>query len=178
MTKLLFLTLSTCLLLLAGNNSLAGNSLVVNFEGNLVVSGCELSDDALKKQVELPNLRFSSLEQQGRSELQPFQLDIVNCTPTMMNKTIKITLSSKRIAANNGIRYVMTDGPTNVLLAITDSEGKELTFNTPIDISKVTQVGKDSINTLAFGVYAIKPWVGRLRPGDFSALVTFNLDYI
>ncbi|HBO24299.1 MAG TPA: type 1 fimbrial protein [Providencia sp.] len=177
MTKFLSLILGAYLLLLVGNNSLA-NGLVVNFEGNLLTNGCKLSDDALKKEITLPNLRFSTLENLGRSDIQPFQLDIVNCTTMAMNKTIKITLSSEKIITNNGISYVMTNGVTNILLALTDNEGKELKFNVPIDISKITQVGKDSVNTLLLGVYAKKPWIDRLKPGDFSALVTFNLDYI
>ncbi len=63
-----------------------------------------------------------------------------------------------------------------MLLALTDSRGKELELNTTIDVSTVTESGKGSVNTLLFGVYAQKPFSSLLKQG-FSSTVTFNLDY-
>ena len=164
------------LLFLTANNSFA-NSLTVYFEGVLVPLGCRLSDDDTQKKIYLSGLRFSSLETLGRSDMQPFKLDIVDCSTMALNKTIKITLNTQNTEVHNGINYLKTTGESNVLLALTDSNGKELDLNTKIDVSKVTESGKGSINTLSFGVYAQKPFNARLKTGGFASTVTFNLDY-
>lgn len=174
MTKYSILLFS--LLFLTGNSSFA-NSLTVYFEGVLVPLGCRLSDDDAQKKIYLSGLRFSSLETLGRSEVQPFQLDIVDCSAMALNKTIKITLNTQNTETHNGINYLKTTGESNVLLALTDSNGKELDLNTKIDVSTVTESGKGSINTLSFGVYAQKPFNARLQTGSFASIVTFNLDY-
>lgn len=164
------------LLFLTANSSFA-NSLTVYFEGELLAVGCHLSDDDTQKKIYMSGLRFSSLETQGRSEMLPFQLDIVDCSAMALNKTIKITLNTQNSEAHNGINYLKTTGESNVLLALTDRNGKELDLNTKIDVSTVTETGKGSINTLSFGVYAQKPFNARLKTGAFSSTVTFNLDY-
>lgn len=164
------------LLFLTVNSSYA-NSLTVYFEGVLVPLGCRLSDDDAQKKIYLSGLRFSSLETLGRSDMQPFQLDIVDCSEMALNKTIKITLNTQNTEVHNGINYLKTTGESNVLLALTDSNGKELDLNTKIDVSTVTASGKGSVNTLSFGVYAQKPFNARLKTGGFASTVTFNLDY-
>ncbi|WP_375084001.1 fimbrial protein [Providencia sp. SKLX074055] len=164
------------LLFLTANSSFA-NSLTVYFEGVLVPLGCRLSDDDAQKKIYLSGLRFSSLETLGRSDIQPFQLDIVDCSTMALNKTIKITLNTQNTEVHNGINYLKTTGESNVLLALTDSNGKELDLNTKIDVSTVTESGKGSINTLSFGVYAQKPFNARLKTGSFASTVTFSLDY-
>lgn len=176
MTKYIFFLLSFSPLLLAGNNNLE-NSMVIYFEGNLLPISCHLSDDDMKKKIYLSGLRFSSLENLGRSDIQYFQLNIVDCSAMVLNKTIKIIFNTKNTEIHNGINYLKTTGDSNVLLALTNNNGKELNFNTPIDISTVTESGKGSINTLTLGVYAQKPFNERLKTGSFSSLVTFNLDY-
>lgn len=177
MTKTFALMVSMSSLLFTSYGSLA-NSLSVYFEGALVPLGCRLSDDDTKKKVYLSGLRFSELENQGRSDIQPFQLDIVDCSTAALNKTIKITLNTQDTETHNGVTYLKTTGESNVLLALTDGKNAQpLKFNTPIDISTVTESGKGSINPLQFGVYAQKPFNGRLKTGSFSSLVTFNLDY-
>jgi len=164
------------LLFLTANNTFA-NSLTVYFEGVLVPLDCRLSDDDTQKKIYLSGLRFSSLETLGRSDMQPFKLDIVDCSTMALNKTIKITLNTQNTEVHNGINYLKTTGESNVLLALTDSNGKELDLNTKIDVSTVTESGKGSINTLSFGVYAQKPFNARLKTGGFASTVTFNLDY-
>ncbi|MDD9338660.1 MAG: fimbrial protein [Providencia heimbachae] len=176
MTKYFSSIFGCITLLLIANNSVA-NSLSVYFEGNLIPVGCQLSDDGNKKKIYLSGLRFSSLENLGRSDTQPFQLDIVDCSTTALNKTIKITFNTQSTEIHNGINYLTTTGESNVLLAITNSKGKELEFNTPLDVSTITATGKGSVNTLTFGVYAQKPFKERLKTGSFSSLITFNLDY-
>lgn len=164
------------ILFLTWNSSFA-NSLPIYFKGVLVPVGCKLSDNDMQKKVYLSGLRFSSLEMSGNSDIQSFQLDIVGCSAASVNKTIKITLHSQNIEIHNGISYLKTTGESNVLLALTNSGGKELSFNEPIDISTVTESGNGSINTLSLGVYAQKPFNARLKTGGFSSIVTFNLDY-
>ncbi len=176
MTKYLSYLFGFSALLLIANNSFA-NSLSVYFEGVLVPLGCQLSDDDTKKKIYLSGLRFSTLENLGRSDVQPFQLDIVDCSAMALNKTIKITFNTQSTETQNGVTYLKTTGDSNVLLALTNNKGKELGFNKAIDISTVTESGKGSINTLTFGVYAQKPFKERLKTGSFSSLVTFNLDY-
>lgn len=164
------------LLFLTWNTSFA-NSLTVYFEGVLVPLGCRLSHDDTQKKIYLSGLRFSSLETLGRSEIQPFKLDVMDCSAMALNKTIKITLNTQNTEIHNGINYLKTVGESNVLLALTDSHGKELSLNTTLDVTTVTESGKGSVNTLLFGVYAQKPFNNRLKTGSFSSTVTFNLDY-
>lgn len=153
------------------------DSLSVYFEGTLLLQGCTLSNDDTQKKIDLTDLKLSTLENVGHSNIQPFQLNIVDCPETALNKNIKITLNAQNIENHNGISYLKTTGDSNVLLALTNSDGQELDFNKPIDVSTVTTSGKGSINTLSFGVYAQKPFNLRLNTGDFSSIITFNLNY-
>ncbi|MBQ0270562.1 fimbrial protein [Providencia huaxiensis] len=177
MTKYLLSILVFSSLLLVSNLGFA-NSLVVYFEGTLIPLGCQLSDDDTKKKVYLSGLRFSELENQGRSAIQPFKLDLIDCSSFALNKTIKITFNAKNTETHSGITYLKTTGESNVLLVLTDgNNGQPLEFNKLLDFSKITESGKGSINTLSFGVYAQKPFNQPLKTGSFSTLITFNVDY-
>ncbi|HAU5548719.1 TPA: type 1 fimbrial protein [Proteus mirabilis] len=149
----------------------------IYFEGNLLVLGCRLSDNDTKKEIYLSELRLFSLDNQGRSDTQYFQINIVDCSKVALDKMIKITFNSQNIETHNNIDYLTTTGNSNVLLSLTDSENKEIKFNTPIDTNKVIESGKGSSNILTFGVYAQKPFNNFLNTGSFSSIVTFSLDY-
>lgn len=175
MMKNITLLLSACLMPLVSPFSAA--DMTVLFEGNLIQLGCHLSDDSAKKKVVLPEQRFSELENQGRSEPYFFQLEILDCSKSTLNKTVKITFKSSNTEKNNGIHYLKTAGSTNLLLAITDQKGKEIVLNTAVDIRKIIEIGKGSINIVSLGIYAQKNFNKPLVAGDFSAMLTFNLDY-
>lgn len=152
--------------------------MTVYFDGELVKTRCHLSDDDTKKKVYLSELRFSELENQSRSPTYHFQLDVVDCAPIDLNKTIKITFNTKDIEQHNGITYLKTTGESNVLLALTNSNNDQpVELNQPIDLTKVTESGEGSVNTLSFGVYVQKPFNQQLKTGSFSTLITFNVDY-
>lgn len=175
MTRNMTLLLGAGFMLLVSQYSAA--EMTVSFEGNLVKVGCRLSDDSAGKEVVLPEQRFSELENQGRSEPYFFQLEILDCSKNTLNKTVKITFNSNNTEKHNGIDYLKTAGSTNLLLALTDHKGKEIALNSAINTRKITETGKDSINTVSLGVYAQKPFNSSLYAGDFSAMLTFNLDY-
>ncbi|WP_413495902.1 fimbrial protein [Morganella psychrotolerans] len=175
MTRNMTLLLSAGFMLLVSQFSAA--EMTVSFEGNLVNPGCHLSDDSTRKEVVLPEQRFSELEYQGRSEPYFFQLEILDCSKNILNKTVKMTFSSNTTEKHNGIYYLKTAGSTNLLLALTDHQGKEIALNSAIDTQKITETGKGSINIVSLGVYAQKPFNTSLYAGDFSAMLTFNLDY-
>ncbi len=45
--------------------------------------------------------------------MQPFKLDIMDCSAMALNKTIKITLNTQNIETHNGINYLKTTGESN-----------------------------------------------------------------
>lgn len=163
--------------MLLTSNSPFVYSLTANFEGTLATSTCQLSDDDNKKNIPISGLNFNSLQSLGRSNIQYFMLSIIKCPTTAINKTIGITFNIQNTEVNNGINFLKTEGDTNMLLALTNEKGRELEFNKPINVSKVTQSGNGLVNTLTLGVYAQKPFNAELKTGNFSAIATFSLNY-
>lgn len=153
------------------------DNLTVNFEGVLLTIGCRLDDDDMQKKINLSDLRFSTLENTGRSAIMPFTITIKNCSKLALNKTVKINFNTQDYEVHNGLTYLKTTGDANVLLALTDGNGKEITLNKPINISTITETGIMGLNKLKFGVYAKTPFDSRLQIGDFSSTITFNIEY-
>ncbi len=60
----------------------------------------------IHRKIYLSGLRFSSIETLGRSDMQPFKLDIMDRSAMALNKTIKITLNTQNIETHNGINYL------------------------------------------------------------------------
>lgn len=152
------------------------DNLTVNFEGVLLTIGCRLDDDDMQKNIHLSDLRFSTLENIGRSELIPFTITLKNCSKMALNKTVKINFNTQDYEVHNGLTYLKTTGDANVLLALTDGNGKEIIFNKPISISAITETGMGG-DKLKFGVYAKTPFDSRLQIGGFSSTIMFNIEY-
>ncbi|HFT7131105.1 TPA: fimbrial protein [Klebsiella aerogenes] len=92
-----------------------------------------------------------------------------------LNKTVKINFNTQGYEVHNGLMYLKTTGDANVLLALTDGNGKEIIFNKPISISAITETGMGG--KLKFGVYAKTPFDSRLQIGGFSSTIMFNIEY-
>ncbi len=153
----------------------ANSSLDVNFRGILTSTTCQLSSDSLEQEIAINNLRWQYLNEYGRSPIKYFFLNIEKCSDTDLAKTISITWKSNSVIVIDGNNYIATDGNTNILLGITNSDDKLIELNKPMQFSQVEKVGE--MQKIKFGVFASKPNERNINIGDFISIVTFTVEY-
>ncbi|EPG7654515.1 fimbrial protein, partial [Proteus mirabilis] len=100
---------------------------------------------------------------------------IEKCSDTDLAKTISITWKSNSVIVIDGNNYIATDGNTNILLGITNSDDKLIELNKPMQFSQVEKVGE--MQKIKFGVFASKPNERNINIGDFISVVTFTVEY-
>lgn len=174
MNKLIYLLLPLCSL---SSYSYAGSSLDISFMGSLVSTGCKLPEAPYNLEVQLNKISSKYLYEYGRSQAIEFSIPIVDCYVSDLNKMISIKLNSNDLVTDKGVSYLKTEGNSNLLLGLLDSNDAVIKFNEKIDMSRVIVSGKDEQNLLNFKVYARPPITGDLKEGAFSSTVTFNIDY-
>lgn len=174
MNKLIYLLLSLCSFTSYSN---AGGSLDISFMGNLVSTGCKLPESPYNLEVQLDKISSKYLYEYGRSQSIDFSIPIVDCYVSDLNKMISIKLNSNSLVTDQGVSYLKTEGGSNILLGLLDSNDAAIKFNEKIDMSRVMVSGKDEQNLLNFKVYARPPITGDLKEGAFSSTITFNIDY-
>ncbi|HEF8774330.1 fimbrial protein [Providencia manganoxydans] len=110
------------------------SDLLINFNGNLVDKKCEIKQSDITVQFIPYSLGY--IEISGNvSDKKPLRIEFENCTPTMMNKIIKISLYSANIYSKNGISYLRTQGGTGLIVGLENLSGELISFNQPLEVS-------------------------------------------
>ncbi|HBO24801.1 MAG TPA: type 1 fimbrial protein [Providencia sp.] len=154
---------------------LAGNSLDVEFSGELVSTACQVAAESINKKITLYNLRWQFINEKGTSEVTPFTIAIDKCSETDLQKSIKLTWKSNELVNIGSESFLTTKGDSGVLLGLIDHDEKPIVWNKPITIGDINTV--ENLQQFDFGVYVRKPITGEAKVGDFSGIVTFNMEY-
>lgn len=155
--------------------SLSANSLDVKFDGILMNTGCKVTSDSLVKGVKIYNLRKQFINENERSAITPFSIDIEKCSDTDLNKVIKLTWQSSQLVTINNESFLTTQGDSGVVLGLVDNNENTISWNTPIVVDTVSVV--DNIQQLKFGVFVRKPASGNVEIGSFTGTVQFKVEY-
>ncbi|MEI9535625.1 fimbrial protein [Moellerella wisconsensis] len=131
------------------------NDLIINFNGNLVDKKCEIKQSDITVQFIPYSLGY--IEVGGNiSDKKSFSIEFQNCTPTLMNKIIKISLDSANVYRRNGIDYLNTQGGTGLIVGLENMSGELISFNQPLEV----QVNNDNKAELILNAFLTK--------GDFA----------
>ncbi|HFF1654976.1 MULTISPECIES: fimbrial protein [Providencia] len=155
--------------------TLATDSLDVKFSGVLVGAACQVAAESINKKITLYNLRWQFINENGASAVTPFTIAIDKCSKKDLQKNIKLTWQSNDLVNISGESFLTTKGGSGVLLGLIDHDEKPIVWNQPMTIGDVRVV--EDLQQFDFGVYVRKPAKGEAKIGDFSAIVTFNVEY-
>ncbi|MEQ4672911.1 fimbrial protein [Providencia manganoxydans] len=153
----------------------ATNSLDVEFSGELVSTACQVAAESINKKITLYNLRWQFINENTTSAVTPFSIAIDKCSETDLQKSIKLTWKSQELVNIGGDSFLTTKGDSGVVLGIIDQDEKPIVWNQPMTIGDVNVV--EGLQQFDFGVFVRKPATGEAKIGDFSSIVTFNVEY-
>lgn len=154
---------------------LAANSLDVEFSGELVSTACQVATESINKKITLYNLRWQFINENETSAVTPFTIAIDKCSVTDLQKSIKLTWQSNELVNIGGDSFLTTKGNSGVVLGLIDHDEKPIIWNKPMTIGDVSVV--EGLQQFDFGVFVRKPATGEAKIGDFSGIVTFNVEY-
>ncbi|EKT60247.1 fimbrial protein [Providencia burhodogranariea] len=154
---------------------LAANSLDVEFTGELVSTACQVAAESINKKITLYNLRWQFINENEASAVTPFTIAIDKCSETDLQKSIKLTWQSNELVNIGGDSFLTTKGNSGVVLGLIDHDEKPIVWNKPMTIGDVSVV--EGLQQFDFGVFVRKPATGEAKIGDFSGIVTFNVEY-
>lgn len=162
--------------LLAGQSpAWSANNLDVEFSGELVSTACQVAAESINKKITLYNLRWQFINENETSAVTPFTIAIDKCSETDLQKSIKLTWQSNELVNIGGDSFLTTKGDSGVVLGLIDHDEKPIVWNKPMTIGDVSVV--DGLQQFDFGVFVRKPATGEAKIGDFSSIVTFNVEY-
>lgn len=153
----------------------AANSLDVEFSGELVSTACQVAAESINKKITLYNLRWQFINENETSAVTPFTIAIDKCSETDLQKSIKLTWQSNELVNIGGDSFLTTKGDSGVVLGLIDHDEKPIVWNKPMKIGDVSVV--EGLQQFDFGVFVRKPATGEAKIGDFSSIVTFNVEY-
>ncbi|WP_249718700.1 fimbrial protein [Proteus faecis] len=153
----------------------SSNTIDIEFDGQLVTTGCQVSADSLNKKIKLDNLRWQNINENGVSQITSFSIAIEKCNEADLQKTVSLTWQSNQLVDIDKDSYLKTKGNSNILLGITDKEGKLVSWNKSMSLGEVTIIGDSQ--QFDFGVFVRKPKSENAKVGDFTGTATFMLEY-
>lgn len=153
----------------------SANTLDVNFNGELIATACQVSTESLSKEIRLYNLRLKNINEGEPSAITPFSISIDKCSENDLQKSIKLTWKSSQLVDVDGNSFLPTQGASGVLLGIVDGDEQPVSWNNPISVGSVLVAENEQ--KINFGVFVRKPADGEVTAGEFSGVVTFNVEY-
>lgn len=158
-------------------NALGKNHLDVEFKGELIHHDCQIAAGSINKQIQLGYLRKQYLNEHSVSDVFPFFIEINKCSPSDLNKIIRLTWQSHQLIDIDGNQYLTTQGASGALLGLIemDKDKQPVIWNQPIKVGVVSVV--DNRQQLNFGVFVRKPASGEIKTGDFKGTATFVVEY-
>lgn len=146
------------------------NDLIINFNGNLVDKKCEIKQSDITVQFIPYSLGY--IEVSGNiSDKKLFKVEFQNCTPTLMNKMIKISLDATNIYSRNGIDYLRTQGGTGLIVGLETLSGELISFNQPLEV----QVSTENKAELVLNAFLTKGDFA--RPGTINGTASIMVNY-
>ncbi|WP_272691602.1 fimbrial protein [Providencia sp. PROV143] len=146
------------------------SDLLINFNGNLIDKKCEIKQSEITIQFIPYSLGY--IEVNGNiSDKKPLKIEFENCTPTMMDKIIKISLSSTNIYKQNGIDYLTTQGGTGLIVGLESLDGELISFNQPLEV----RVSSENKAELVLNTYLKKG--NFARPGTVHGTASIMVNY-
>lgn len=152
------------------------------FTGNLQDRLCQLAPSSAEQDVIFPQMTLAQfLDAPGRSPSQNFAIRLLNCQADAPGKVVKLIFSGQSEQSVPGAVKVSGVNSGKLVIQLVDTDGI-----TPLALGEAHRAGKGDLitadmMTLNFSAY-VRPTPDALaersvKEGDYSAVVTFEINY-
>ena len=144
----------------------------VSMTGTIIDTACDIATSSREQYIEIGDLSIGQIIRDGRGPTRSFSIHLVNCVLERAGRknweTFQVTFDGLRDEADFGV----SGDASGISLRITDADGHQVTPGQ-------TQPRKDIHPRKMTLDYHITPVTNReqIKPGDYSSIVKFKLDY-
>lgn len=146
----------------------------ISVAGSIIDTACAIATESREQYVEIGDVPFEQLARDGQGPSRPFSIQLINCVltrsdPTRPNwETFEATFEGVR-----DDQYFGAQGSASgVALKITDADGNTVT---PGEVLRRRNIHPKEMR---LNYYITPVTSGQvLKPGDYSSLIKFKLDY-
>ncbi|CQD32378.1 fimbrial protein [Yersinia mollaretii] len=144
----------------------------VTFTGSIIDAPCSISSETANQEVDLGSVSNVVLKNGGKSVPQPFDIKLEQCDPTTL-KTVTTTFTGDKSLVNPDLLGI-TGTAEGASVAITDLASNVIKLGKPTTAKDLS----DGDTTLRFSAYLQGDGASAtIKPGNFSAVAEFKLDY-
>jgi type 1 fimbria pilin len=144
----------------------------VTFVGSIIDAPCSIDTKSVDQIVSLGQVANKVLDNGGKSEPKPFQIDLKNCDLGTL-KTVQVTFTGAA-DANSPDMLGITGSASGAGIVLTDGSSTQIKLGEPA----AAQTLQDGNNTLAFSAYLQGDDASStVVPGAFTSVANFTLKY-
>ncbi|MDI7383826.1 fimbrial protein [Cronobacter dublinensis] len=146
----------------------------VSMQGSIVSKACDIAMESRYQSIEMPAASMNVLKRMGEGAAQPFSIHLVNCTfdtgepGSAPWQFLQVTFDG---ADDDGL-FQVTGEAGGVALEIASKNGEEIHPGQPLPY---TEISGDDIKI----DYELRLKIDRgvLRPGEYSSVIKYRIDY-
>ncbi|EPN9528029.1 fimbrial protein [Cronobacter malonaticus] len=146
----------------------------VSMQGAIVSKACDIAMESRYQSIEMPDESINVIRRAGESIAQPFSIHLVNCTfdtgepDSAPWRFLQVTFDG---AGDDGL-FKITGEAEGVALEIASKDGEELHPGQP---QPYTEIAGDDIKL----DYELRLKLNKdaLKPGDYSSIIKYRIDY-
>lgn len=144
----------------------------IKFTGTIIDAPCSINPDSSNQEIDLGQIAAHSLDNEGRSTVQPFYIQLENCVLDEDKKnTINITFNGSNVTGTELLG--ITGSAQNAGVAIGAATGEQISLGKQTFVQNMVE----GPNNLAFSAWLQGIKDKKAVPGEFSALTTFTMQY-
>lgn len=146
----------------------------VSMQGSIVSKACDIAMESRYQSIEMPDESISIIRRTGEGIAKPFSIHLVDCTfntgepDSAPWQFLKVTFDGSK---DDGL-FQVTGEAGGVALEITSKSGDEIRPGQP---QQYTEISDDDIKL----DYELRLKLNNeaLRPGDYSSIIKYRIDY-
>lgn len=146
----------------------------ISVAGSIIDSACAIATDSREQYIEIGDVPFEQLARDGQGPTRPFSIHLVNCVLTRTDparpnwETFEITFDGVR----DNHYFGALGSASGIALRITDADGSIITPGKALSRRNIHP------KEMRLNYYITPVASGQvLKPGDYSSLIKFKLDY-
>lgn len=144
----------------------------IKFTGTIIDAPCSINPDSSNQEIDLGQVAAHSLENEGRSTVQPFYINLGNCSlDEDKANTVSITFNGSEVDGTDLLGITGSASGAGVAMGVATGERIKLEEKT------LVQNLTEGDNVLAFSAWLQGIKDVKAKPGEFSALTTFSMQY-
>ncbi|VDZ85077.1 fimbrial protein [Kluyvera intermedia] len=152
----------------------------IKFTGTIIDAPCSINPESSNQEIDLGQIAAHSLDNEGRSSVQPFFIKLENCVleegkdatgKPLKNNTINITFNGAKVEGTELLG--ITGSASGAGVALGAATGEQIKLNTQTFVQDMSEGN----NTLAFSAWLQGISGVSAVPGMFDAITDFTMQY-